>query len=120
MVRPLLESVRIGRRRRPRHVAADRGYGTRAMRAWGRAPHLRLAIPQRVDHVRHRQRFRLAAPTFDRAAYRGRNIIERAVGWLKQARRVATRAEKLAVHYHALVALALSVRYATRYLSDTT
>jgi transposase len=120
VVLPLLESIRIGRRRRPAHVAADRGYATVAVRQWGRAHHVRLAIPERVDHVRHRQRFRLAAPAFDRAAYRARNIIERAVGWLKQARRVATRAEKLAVHYHALVALALSVRYAGQYLSDTT
>jgi transposase len=81
---------------------------------------VQLSIPERIDHVRHRRRFRLPAPAFDWAAYRGRNVIERAVGWLKQARRLATRAEKLAVHYAALVALALSVRYATRYLSDTT
>jgi transposase len=120
VVLPLLESVHIGRRRRPAHLAADRGYGTVAVRQWGRQHHVRLAIPERVDHVRHRQRCALAAPAFDRAAYRGRNIIERAVGWLKQARRVATRVEKLAVHYHALVALALSVKYADCYLSDTT
>jgi transposase len=112
--------VRIGRRRRPRHLAGDRAYATVAVRAWGRQHHVRLSIPERVDHIRHRWRFGLAAPAFDRAAYRARNIIERAVGWLKQARRLATRAEKLAVHYRALVALALSVRYAGRYLSDTT
>jgi transposase len=91
-----------------------------AVRQWGREHHVRLSIPERLDHVRHRRRFGLAAPPFDRAVYRGRNIIERAVGWLKQARRLATRAEKLAVHYRAFVALALSIRYAPRYLSDTT
>jgi hypothetical protein len=39
---------------------------------------------------------------------------------LKQAGRLATRAERLPVHYRALVALALSVRYATHYVPDTT
>lgn len=117
---PLLESVGIGRRRRPRHLAGDRAYATVAVRQWGHAHHVRLSIPERVDHIRHRQRCGLPAPAFDRAAYRARNIIERAVGWLKQARRLATRAEKLAVHFRAFVALALSVRYAGRYLSDST
>jgi transposase len=118
---PLLEAVRIGRRRRrPRHLAGDRAYATVAVWHWGRAHHVHLSIPERVDHVRHRLRFGLAAPPFDRAAYRARNVVERAVGWLKQVRRLATRAEKLAVHFRALIALALSVRYAGRYLSDTT
>jgi transposase len=116
----LLDAVHIGCRRRPRHLAGDRAYATGAVREWGRAHRVRLSIPERVDQVRHRMRFRLPTPAFNRAAYRARNIIERAVGWLKQARRLATRAEKLAVHYRALVALALTVRYAGRYLSDST
>jgi transposase len=115
-----LETVHISHRHRPRHLAGDRADATLAVRQWGQRHHVRLSIPERVDHVRHRRRFGLSAPAFNRAAYRGRNIIERAVGWLKQARRLATRAEKLAVHYEALVALALSVRYAARYLSDST
>jgi transposase len=116
----LLESVHIGRRRRPRHLAGDRAYATVAVRQWGQQHHVQLSIPERVDHVRHRRRYRLPAPAFDRAAYRGRNIIERAVGWFKHARRLASRAEKLATHYRALLALALSIRYADCYLSDTT
>lgn len=117
----LLESVHIGRRRRPRHLAGDRAYATVAVRQWGgEEHHVRLSIPERVDHIRHRRRFGLPAPAFDPAAYRARNIIERAVGWLTQARRLATRAEELAVHFQAFLALALSVRYAGRYLADTT
>jgi transposase len=116
----LLESVHIGRRRRPRHLAGDRAYATVAMRQWGQQHHVQLSIPERVDHVRHRRRYRLPAPAFDPAAYRGRNVIERAVGWFKHARRLASRAEKLATHYRALLALALSIRYANCYLSDTT
>jgi transposase len=49
-------------------------------------------------------------PRFDRAAYRQRNIIERVVGWLKEQRRLATRFEKLAVNFHAMVKLAMIQR----------
>ena len=44
---------------------------------------------------------------FDRAAYRRRNVIERVVGYLKECRRVATRFEKLALNYLAMVKLAM-------------
>ena len=43
---------------------------------------------------------------FDRAAYRERNRIERTINRLKQHRAIATRYEKLAVTYHALVTIA--------------
>lgn len=49
-------------------------------------------------------------PRFDRATYRRRNIIERAVGWLKENRRLATRYEKLAVNFLAMVKLAMIQR----------
>jgi transposase len=44
---------------------------------------------------------------FDRRAYRKRNVVERVVGWLKECRRVATRYEKLALNYLAMVKLAM-------------
>jgi transposase len=44
---------------------------------------------------------------FDREAYRRRNVVERCVGWLKENRRLATRFEKLAVNFLALVQLAM-------------
>jgi transposase len=37
-------------------------------------------------------------PDFDREVYRGRNLVERLVGKLKQFRRVATRYDKLDPH----------------------
>ena len=44
-------------------------------------------------------------PRFDRAAYRERNKVERLVNRLKQHRAIATRYEKLAGHYEALVTI---------------
>jgi len=44
---------------------------------------------------------------FDRALYRRRNVVERVVGYLKECRRVATRYEKLALSYLAMVKLAM-------------
>jgi transposase len=107
-------------RRRPKQVVGDKGYSTRAIRAWCRRRRVRAVIPQRTDQLAQRRRHPGRPLAFDRAAYRRRNIIERAVGWLKQLRRLATRAEKLARHFAAMITIALVARYATRYLSDTT
>jgi len=46
-------------------------------------------------------------PVFDRAAYRRRPAIECTVGALKEARSVATRYEKFALQYLALVKLSM-------------
>jgi transposase len=107
-------------KRRPRRVVGDRGYSTRAIRAWCRRRRVRAVIPERADQLAQRRRRPGRPPAFDRAAYRRRNVIERVVGWLKHLRRLATRAEKLATHFAAMVTIALVARYATRYLSDTT
>jgi transposase len=58
-------------------------------------------IPTKSDQRRQ--------PSFDQAAYRGRNRVERTVGRLKQFRRVATRYDKRAVNYLAWVTLAAAV-----------
>lgn len=55
-------------------------------------------IPRRADGPQQRH--------FDRAAYRERNRIERLISRLKQNRAIATRNEKLAVSYHALLTFA--------------
>jgi transposase len=38
-------------------------------------------------------------------------VVERLIGWLKECRRVATRYEKLAVNFLAMLKIALIVRY---------
>lgn len=44
---------------------------------------------------------------FDKQAYRQRNIIERIIGRLKENRRIATRYEKLGVHYLGILKIGL-------------
>lgn len=66
-------------------------------------------IPQKDDERRHRlaKGSRGGRPLrFDREAYRRRNVVERCVNRLKQWRRVATRYEKRATIYLALVLIA--------------
>jgi transposase len=48
---------------------------------------------------------------FDAAAYRGRNIIERLVGWLKECRRVFSRFDKTAKNFAGFIKMAFIQRY---------
>jgi transposase len=64
---------------------------------------MRAMIPQR-KHERVRYRF-------DAALYRERNVVERCVERLKRWRRVATRYEKRACRYEAMVTLAAIIEY---------
>ncbi|HEV2122362.1 MAG TPA: transposase, partial [Chloroflexota bacterium] len=63
---PLLESVSIEGRRRPRSLAADKGYSTRAIRAWCRAHHVKAIIPERTDQIEQRRRRPGRPLVFDR------------------------------------------------------
>ena len=63
---------------------------------------IRAVIPRRRDQHPNDGRF---AP-FDHRTYRERSRIERLVNQLKQARRIATRYEKRAAHYVAMLILA--------------
>lgn len=120
---PLLDAVperlRAARvRRRVRTLVADKGYSFSPVRTWARQHRVRCNIPWREDQrlLRARSRSR-----FERALYRQRNVVERCVGHLKQARRVATRHEKLALNYLAVVQVAVIARHLRRLApSDTT
>ncbi len=46
-------------------------------------------------------------PGFDREAYRRRNLVERLINRMKQFRRIATRYEKRAVNYLAMVTIGM-------------
>lgn len=111
--------VRGGPRQRPDAVAGDKGYSTRAIRAWCRQHGVHAVIPDRRDPVAQRAHRRGRKPGFDADAYRARNIVERVIGWLTCLRRVAACAETLAVRYAGMISLALIARMANL-LSDTT
>jgi transposase len=67
---------------------------------------VRAVIPERADQVRQRAHRPGRKPHFDHLAYRRRSAIERTVGALNEARAVATRYEKLAATYLAMITLA--------------
>ena len=115
----VLDAVRIrqpsGRlRRRPQRLAGDRGYSFRWIRQWLHRRKIEPVIPQRSDQERGVGGCR----NFDRKTYRRRNVVERAVGLLKECRRIATRFEKLAVNYLAMLKLAVIRVYHGTLISD--
>ncbi|GHF64710.1 hypothetical protein GCM10017781_45730 [Deinococcus metalli] len=104
MVEALLDAGKIKRRSRgrprlrPTYVLADRAYsGDKAYRLCQRRG-IHLVVPPKRDHKRPR--------SYDRGLYRRRNVIERLVGRLKRSRRIATRFEKRACYYGAMVTIA--------------
>lgn len=101
---------RSGRTRwRPRRMGADRAYHAQRIRHWLRVQGIGAVIPPRATRRVKRRKGRPVS--YDRERYRGRNVIERSIGWLKECRSVATRYEKLAVHYLGMVQLAMIERY---------
>ncbi len=96
----------------PAKLAGDKAYRSetidRTLLARGVTP----VIPSRAGERPERR-----AVSFDQDAYRGRNVIERLVGRLKEFRRIATRYEKKATHYAAMLTLAMIVIY-LRYLAS--
>ncbi len=95
------EVNRAGRGRprlRPDRLCADKGYANGQVRGYLRSKGVRITIARRKDEHR--------GGAFDRAIYRTRNRIERLINRLKQFRRVATRYEKRAENYRAMLTLA--------------
>jgi transposase len=108
----------IGRPRcRPRRLAGDKAYDVPRIRRWLRRRGIVSVIPEKAKpHGRKPGR----PPAFDKKLYRKRNVIERCIGWLKQARRIATRFEKTAVNFLAMLKLAMIQHYFKTHLRDTT
>lgn len=102
----LMDAVRVGPRRRPLAVAGDKAYDVPRIRRWCRRRGIRDVIPRK--RIARRRPGRPA--DLDRERYRRRNTIERCIGWLKSCRRVATRFEKLATHFLAMIHLAIIQR----------
>lgn len=107
-----MDTVRIERRgapakRRPERVIADTAYDATRIRRWLRRHKIKATIKPNPSRTR-----KSGCPIgFDRAIYRGRNVVERLIGHLKEHRRIGTRSEKLAESYLAFVKLAFVERY---------
>ena len=101
-------------RLRPRRVAGDKVYSSptarRRMRRRVRRRGITPVIPTKSNQRRQ--------PTFDREAYRRRNLVERLINRLKQFRRIATRYEKRADNYLAMVTIGM-IRLWLKPFADT-
>ena len=88
-------SRRIGPEMRPQGTAGlQRGLG-RKIRSYLRRRGIRYTIPRKKNERR--------TGPFDKVLYRLRNRVERAINRLKQFRRIATRYEKKAENYMAML-----------------
>ena len=92
---------RAGRGRpklRPHRISGDKAYSSGKIRRYLRTRGIRITIPRKKDERR--------SGPFDREVYRMRNLIERLINRLKQFRRGATRYEKRAENYEAMLTIA--------------
>jgi transposase len=99
--RPGRGRPRLRPRPRPRRVAGDKAYTGRPVRSFLRRRGIGAVIPTQKREPRR--------PGFDRGAYRQRNRVERLINRLKQFRRIATRYEKRAVNYAAMLTIGMSL-----------
>ncbi len=86
--------------KRPEALAGDKAYSSKAIRQYIAKLGIEDVIPTRSNEKQN--------DAFDKQKYRSRNIVERAIGWIKEFRRVATRYEKIVDNYLAMVKIAIS------------
>lgn len=101
---PLMEQGAVKRlqggrpRVRPQRIAGDKAYSSGSIRRYLRRRGIRYTIPRKSNECKRGK--------FDKALYRQRNWVERCFNRLKQYRRVATRYEKKAQNYLAMLTIA--------------
>jgi transposase len=98
-----IKTIRGRPRKRPENMAGDKAYGCQRIRDWLKEKRVGDVIPTKENQERN--------PDFNKKLYKNRNFIERCIGWLKESRRIATRYEKLAVHYLGMLRLAMVLEY---------
>lgn len=119
MMLPLLGALRVARacgrpRTRPNRVLADKAYSSKAIRTHLRRRGISAVIPEPDDQKGHRRRRGSAGGRpvgYDKCAYRGRNVIERAFNTVKHWRGLATRYDKHATIYRGALVLAATLHW---------
>ncbi|MFC5849211.1 transposase [Deinococcus petrolearius] len=82
---------------------ADRAYSGEKARQVCLKRGIRLEVPPKRNHKQPQ--------SYDQVLYRRRNVVERLVGRLKRNRRIATRYEKRACYYTAMLTIALILEW---------
>ena len=102
-------------------MLADKAYSSHAIRARRRTCGIGSVIPEPDDRKAHRKRIGSSGGrpvTYDRTAYRRRNVIERAFNGFKHWRGLAYRYDKHAIVYRGGLVLAAVMLWLTD-LGDT-
>ncbi|WP_256375471.1 IS5 family transposase [Modestobacter sp. DSM 44400] len=122
MLGAALAEIRVARpgpgrpRTTPDQMLGDKGYSSKANRALLAERGIVVTIPERADQLANRVRRGSTGGrpyAFDKDAYKGRNVVERAFNRLKQWRGIATRYDKKAVNYRGGIVFASMIIWLT-------
>lgn len=114
-----LQLTRGRPRLKPKVLLADKGYDSQQFRQWLSKQGVKATIAERALPEGSKRRRKGRKPTFDKQAYRQRNVIERLFGRIKECRRIATRFDKLDKVYLCLVTLGFIYVVLKTHFSDT-
>lgn len=111
---PALKRLKVGRRRRPGMLLADKGFDGTAFRRTLRHRGIRGNIPER-QFQRRRKRGR--PPQYDQDLGRERYVVERTTAWFKSFRRVKFRYDYSIASFRAFLLLACIVVCVKRFIT---